>query len=379
MIKYLFWSYLEYLDRLTLTGGQITSIPQCGQSFDCKERVLAAKLMRVSSWLQDTSLFKQAWLHVIKGKLNWWWSVEICLFTVGYWAMHLKQQGHHKGVPYVWAYMVLGQTTAISVAMNLFEAALASRSQILVQDEKKQVMTSSEEDDSPLPTPLQETNIQLQDQPTQSTPIKQSKTVTQFITLSSPLRTGDMLFRLFLVLFGLGTVYKMPTTLSSVLIMHLSPMILVLPIHLSSRIVPRRMRWLLSNSSIYLTVALLSLVIKIKAHGDVRLHYDKLVPTFVSHPAQSSISADNLCVALSIMVQLYDENKKSNYLLILLTPILGPSVVMSFHAYLEAKRMERLQEKRYESVETNSKDLQGQDVLIKTKVTSTTYRKNTQK
>lgn len=255
--------------------------------------------------------------------------------------------------------------------MNLFEAAVASRSQVIVQDGNDQVTIS--EDDSPLPTPLQETEKQLQ---TQSTPIKQSKTVTHSVDLYSPPRVGDLLLSSVLVLSGLTTVYQLPSTLSSVLIMHLSPMLLVSPIQLSSKIVPQRLRWLLSTSSIYFSIAVFSLVIRFKAHGEVWLQYDKVIPTFFSHPAQSSISADNLCVALTVIIGLYDEGKKSNYLFILLTPILGPSVIMAFKASMESRRLEQLQEKRYQTIKTKSKELQGQDVLIKTRMTSTTYRKS---
>jgi hypothetical protein len=93
MISYLFWSYAAYLDRIRLTGGEITTIPDCGTDFLCHEKVVAAKLLRISSWLQDTSLFREAWLHVVSGDLNWWWSVEVCIFTVGFWALHLRGSG----------------------------------------------------------------------------------------------------------------------------------------------------------------------------------------------------------------------------------------------------------------------------------------------
>jgi hypothetical protein len=93
MISYLFWSFQSYLDKMHLTGYEITSIPNCGSTFPCKEKVLAAKLMRMSSWLQDTSLFQEAWLHVVGGELNWWWSVEICAYTVGVWALYLRIEG----------------------------------------------------------------------------------------------------------------------------------------------------------------------------------------------------------------------------------------------------------------------------------------------
>jgi hypothetical protein len=93
MIKYMFWSYSAYLERINLTGGEITSLPTCTTGLSCMEKIAAAKLLRVSSWLRETSLFQEAWLHVVGGKVNWWWSVEICTFTVGVMALQFRQKG----------------------------------------------------------------------------------------------------------------------------------------------------------------------------------------------------------------------------------------------------------------------------------------------
>ena len=93
MLSYLFWSYAAYLDRVQLTGGELPSIPSCNGGLRCAELVLTAKLMRASCWLRDTSLFEEAWLHVVTGRLNWWWSLEICSFTVGFWALHTRLYG----------------------------------------------------------------------------------------------------------------------------------------------------------------------------------------------------------------------------------------------------------------------------------------------
>jgi hypothetical protein len=93
MIKYMFWSYSAFVDRIDLTGWELTTLPQCGLGLGCKATIAAAKLMRVSSWLRETSLFEEAWLHVVGGKLNWWWSVEICTFTVGVMALKFRTEG----------------------------------------------------------------------------------------------------------------------------------------------------------------------------------------------------------------------------------------------------------------------------------------------
>ncbi|KAJ7856723.1 hypothetical protein B0H14DRAFT_2352632, partial [Mycena olivaceomarginata] len=79
---------------------------------------------RTSRWLLNTSLFEQAWASVCFGKLNWWWSQQLCLFTVGAWTIFLATEGRRHRVKIIWAYMLLGQLVAISVASNLFYLAL---------------------------------------------------------------------------------------------------------------------------------------------------------------------------------------------------------------------------------------------------------------
>ncbi|KAJ7653248.1 hypothetical protein DFH06DRAFT_529755 [Mycena polygramma] len=78
----------------------------------------------MSRWLLNTSLFEQAWASVCFGAVNWWWSQQLCLFTVGTWTIFLATEGRRHQVKLIWAYMVLGQLVAISVASNLFYLAL---------------------------------------------------------------------------------------------------------------------------------------------------------------------------------------------------------------------------------------------------------------
>ncbi|KAJ7717704.1 hypothetical protein B0H16DRAFT_1897835 [Mycena metata] len=78
----------------------------------------------MSQWLLNTSLFEQAWAHVCFGKANWWWSQQLCLFTVGAWTIFLSIEGRRHHIKLIWAYMLLGQFVAISVASNLFYLAL---------------------------------------------------------------------------------------------------------------------------------------------------------------------------------------------------------------------------------------------------------------
>ncbi|KAJ7094448.1 hypothetical protein B0H15DRAFT_829629 [Mycena belliarum] len=81
-------------------------------------------LERLSRWLLDTSLFEQAWASVCFGEVNWWWSQQLCLFTVGTWTIFMATEGPRHQIKLVWAYMLLGQLVAISVASNLFYLAL---------------------------------------------------------------------------------------------------------------------------------------------------------------------------------------------------------------------------------------------------------------
>ncbi|KIJ45054.1 hypothetical protein M422DRAFT_75141 [Sphaerobolus stellatus SS14] len=79
-------------------------------------------LERMTSWLTNTDLFKQACAIVCSSPLNWWWSEQLCLFTAGAFTIFLYI--HRERVPHTWAYMLLGQVLAISVAWCLFNLAL---------------------------------------------------------------------------------------------------------------------------------------------------------------------------------------------------------------------------------------------------------------
>src|SRR6266404_2523969 len=123
MISFLRWSFVEY-ER---------SAPG---------RSAGPTLVRVANWLRDTALFEQAWTIVCDGPLRWWWSEQLCLFTVGFWTVFLLTTGSYtpfanlwlfcnrlrlggeRRVRHVWAYMLFGQLVAISVASNLFFLAL---------------------------------------------------------------------------------------------------------------------------------------------------------------------------------------------------------------------------------------------------------------
>ncbi|KAM0787537.1 hypothetical protein ACM66B_003608 [Microbotryomycetes sp. NB124-2] len=78
-------------------------------------------------WLQAKSLFHEAWHHVCSTADKWWWSEQLCLWTVSGFTVFLAVEGHRRQVRHVWAFMLLGQVVAISFAQNLFMLALESR------------------------------------------------------------------------------------------------------------------------------------------------------------------------------------------------------------------------------------------------------------
>ncbi|CAA7268202.1 unnamed protein product [Cyclocybe aegerita] len=105
MFKYMVWSFSNY--EQTHLSNISLELP-----------------LRIASWLQDTSLFEEAWYLVCFNPLNWWWSEQLCLFTVGAWTVFVATEGRRHGIKHLWAYMLLGQIVAISVASNLFYLAI---------------------------------------------------------------------------------------------------------------------------------------------------------------------------------------------------------------------------------------------------------------
>lgn len=97
MIRYLLWSYDAFLERVRLTGGLVTAMPECviggEQALACARLRATALLLRMGDWLRDTSLFKEAWLYVVANEQRWWWSAEVCAFTVAPWALFLYVEG----------------------------------------------------------------------------------------------------------------------------------------------------------------------------------------------------------------------------------------------------------------------------------------------
>ncbi|KAK4056015.1 hypothetical protein OIO90_003010 [Microbotryomycetes sp. JL221] len=80
-------------------------------------------------WLQQKSLFYEAWHYVCSSVDNWWWSEQLCLWTVSGLTIFIIVEGQRNGIKHLWAFMLLGQVVAISFAQNLFFVALINSSQ----------------------------------------------------------------------------------------------------------------------------------------------------------------------------------------------------------------------------------------------------------
>nr|XP_019005182.1 alpha-1,2-mannosyltransferase [Kwoniella mangroviensis CBS 8507]OCF68643.1 alpha-1,2-mannosyltransferase [Kwoniella mangroviensis CBS 8507] len=77
----------------------------------------------IGNWLVHTPLFEQAWTIVCTGRANWWWSSWICTWTIVFTALVWTESGR-RGIKYPYAYMLLGQLVAMSVATSLFLTAV---------------------------------------------------------------------------------------------------------------------------------------------------------------------------------------------------------------------------------------------------------------
>ncbi|KAJ1021918.1 hypothetical protein NDA16_003680 [Ustilago loliicola] len=129
MLAFLRHSYLAYLERCHLTSYPLPPTPppfSLGR-LDLFVPALHLRILRISQWLASLSLFKEAWMEVIKDATSWWWSSEICIITVGAWALFLRHEAERIRMPHVWTVMALGQLVSISFAFNLFNLGVIYR------------------------------------------------------------------------------------------------------------------------------------------------------------------------------------------------------------------------------------------------------------
>lgn len=344
MLKYFARSYSDFLDRAQLSSYGVPALPECPTRFGlsaCHISLASTSFQRWSQWLYNTSLFEESWLLVVSNEANWWWSLEVCLYTVGPWTVFLHTQRRRSGIPHLWTYMLIGQTVAISFAACLFNLALALRpfpDGTLVQSAALRNVSGDhaaicEEIDG----------FEGNDYDQNGTEVIRVRTVTRLV-LEPPSTHPSLASRLLvyaLTATAALSIYHRPTTLNAVLFMHLLPVVLSLPhkwlhtieekiqdkllnptpgsddeagVHASNARVKTFLRpsHLLGGLTIYnLTLkaqSTLAVLAKVNSavtlgerfrYGSLKLFLHTLYPTtFFSHQAQSSISSDTVCLAL---------------------------------------------------------------------------------
>ncbi|SNX87932.1 uncharacterized protein MEPE_06643 [Melanopsichium pennsylvanicum] len=413
MIAFLRHSYISYLERCHLTS---YPLPPSPPPFDLSRPdllvpALHLRILRISQWLASLSLFKEAWMEVIKDSTSWWWSSEICIITVGAWDLFLRHEAERLRIPHVWTFMALGQLVAISFALNLFNLGVIYRldARDLLTARADQILRANRHAIEPLEEHSKESSPPLWaesnwERPEETRPVRIALAPTQRSPyhahpLGSPeasvlptrRRSPDPNVRVFsttvtvqrkplpprptlmdkfartmqrfipekvglplFVLAGLSSVLQHPNSFTKVMVMHLFPLLISLyptyhqpaPKHARARpwngesVEPepplfRRptvepttkqvLRRMLArtNSRVpvwkdakmyYLGLGTISILLRlwltiicfIELHSnDTNLHQawrtiTVFFPTtFFRHPAQSSISSDHACVALS--------------------------------------------------------------------------------
>ncbi|KDN49196.1 hypothetical protein K437DRAFT_255320 [Tilletiaria anomala UBC 951] len=451
MIRYLLWSYQTFLHKAKLAqllppvrhaadaraGATLSPSSTLSTHITHAVHLSQTTLERMHVWLRETSLFKEAWLLVVGNELNWWWSAEVCIFTVGVWALFLRQRGGRSSIPSVWAFMLLGQVVAISFAQNLFHLAL-----VLAPPESGRISiscssVSAKEDDMELVRAISTNTDEVLRLYTETTEVEceqidntmsatgrssRSDTIgttnttrriwkqTRAITPPSIGRTLDVLVIAPVLVFAVRAVWFVPSTLPRILIMHLFPLLLSLYptfaggllARLRSKlriyiehVMPTRhllaLSMLAQPSAVYALLALAAAIMRIAntyaAYGVLKISLQHVTGlqsarpgirmlcgalfqrTFFSHPAQSSISFDNVCIGISsaawIMIDMSrnmdksrsarsargaGEEQRSSLLfnlafesavVALITIIAGPSVTMAAYVAVDEHRREQ--------------------------------------
>ncbi|KAI7906741.1 uncharacterized protein BX663DRAFT_483433 [Cokeromyces recurvatus] len=257
----------------------------------------------ISHWLNDVSLFDSAWRKVSVGVWPWLWSHQLCSLTVSVWTPLLAIEGTRRNIPYVWAYMLLGQVVAISVASALFFVVMLTH--------------------TPIP----------------------SRQPSEKLLKSLSVSTIGGLITVILSPFVASTELFMP----NLLIMHI---LLILPL------IYKQHHQQQNNKPSYSITIFIMLIYTIAAGANLAIYvnqwfeclttisldtnssifidiYHKVVNTFFSHPAQSSISYDIVCMQLISTAWMwvysrsnFTEIPKWTYALMIITPLLSASVTL---------------------------------------------------
>ncbi|GAA5959226.1 hypothetical protein JCM21900_004267 [Sporobolomyces salmonicolor] len=288
-------------------------------------RGVPPQLFSTSQWLQDVSLFNEAWTIVCEQADRWWWSEQLCIWTIGPLLMIMAIEGKRQGISKLWVFMLLGQVVAVSFAQSLFFAALALAPAVV-------------------PKP-----------PAAGAPASRPAGQTWALLLALVAGCCGTIF----IPHAVGTPYFLPTLLG----VHLVALVPLLPgipdrslnfplsrFYFNFSFIALRLRWS-TVASLLDTDALTSTPTKIPAAllGLLRSEWDVLW----SHPAQSSISWDVVFASLSaIAFMVYDNHRQKMQtlkvtwpvitLLADVTPLLGVATTMSLYlAMREGKREAR--------------------------------------
>jgi hypothetical protein len=266
---------------------------------------------------------------------------------------------------------------AISVAMNLFAVAAFTRT------DAKRVLTEVEDDipDASLLSLSSASSQQGMQPPDGAATSVKRTTMVPVHAIIRPPRYAEVCYCFATSLVGLASVFSIPSSLTGILLMHLCPLLMLLPISFySTAIVPQRWRGLINMSSVLAIVAAFSLVIRTRAHFEAWSQRDLLWSTFTAHPAQSSISADYICLTVSVMLEIIQAEKirqgrhgTTAFALALVTPVLGPSFVRAAMSSVSLRSRERMEEAKIWSESDKKEDLRGQDLHATTKVTVISY------
>ncbi|KAF9069980.1 hypothetical protein BDP27DRAFT_1221589 [Rhodocollybia butyracea] len=248
---------------------------------------------RINNWLVHTALFEQAWYTVCSTYFRWWLSEQLCSYTVGAWTLFVFVEGRRRQISHVWLYMLLGQLVAISVASNLFYAALS---------------------------------------------LSTARSVKK-VTFVSPVLWLSILLSLCTVAYTPFTDER--TFLPNLVTMHI---LAVLPLLCGSYLdTPTPGRFSLKFRTLHLLVFLMTISIHIRNSRVLSLEIQKpfldgLWDTLFSHPAQSSIGFDVIWTSVSFMVWAMFSNTAPigrRIPLSLLTPLVSVGVVAPLLAFLD--------------------------------------------
>ncbi|OBZ88829.1 hypothetical protein A0J61_03121 [Choanephora cucurbitarum] len=262
---------------------------------------LPVSLDSISLWLHDTSLFDSAWRQVSVGDWQWLWSHQLCSLTVSVWTPILAIEGHRRQIPFIWAYMLLGQVVAISFASSLAFAVILA------------YPASKEPSD-------------------------------------------DLLKRIVLcIVGGLGTVVLSPFVakgegfMLNLLTMHI---LLILPLFQTKTSSTKQPMVIMmiyvfasgANLMIYLQQWYQCLSSLSSFWPSTIL--EQLITVFFHHPAQSSISSDIVCMQLITMTWIWIHRRTPYALpLLVMTPLLSASVTLPlFFSLMEYQKQHKLKQ-----------------------------------